>query len=269
MARIRTVKPEFFRDEDLQDLERAHPGKYAMLVFAGLWGHCDKSGNFEWKPRMLKLDILPFLDFEMADTLGILADAGFVVRYSSDGKDYGHVPKFLEHQRISGKEAQEPAKHPRQPKTQPGSVGEAPEKHPGGQEGKGREEERKEDYARSSASSTPQPVHVEPSIPLSPVFIALPVNAGKPFEIREAAIVEWEKLYPAVDVRQQLRTMRGWLDANPKRRKTVAGVKRFVNNWLAKDQNSGGQVARSGPGQRPRFDDGVPTVHVSRVEDIA
>ena len=74
MARIRTVKPDFFRDEDLQDLERANPGKYTMLVFEGLWGHCDKNGNFEWKPRTLKLDILPFLDFDMADTLEVLRD---------------------------------------------------------------------------------------------------------------------------------------------------------------------------------------------------
>lgn len=45
MARIRTIKPEFFRHEGLQDLEQANPGAYAMLVFAALWGHCDKHGR--------------------------------------------------------------------------------------------------------------------------------------------------------------------------------------------------------------------------------
>jgi hypothetical protein len=60
MARIRTVKPDFFRHEALQDLELANPGMYPMMVFQALWGHCDSKGRFEWKPRMLKLDILRF-----------------------------------------------------------------------------------------------------------------------------------------------------------------------------------------------------------------
>ena len=126
------MKPEFFRHELLQDLETQHPGKCPMLVFIGLWGHCDKGGAFEWKPRMLKLDILPFLNFDMRETLEILEQAQMLERYSADGKDYGLIPSFCDHQRIGGKEAQEPLKHPR-------SNGEAPGKHLGLQEGKGRE----------------------------------------------------------------------------------------------------------------------------------
>lgn len=83
-----------------------------MLVFAGLWGHCDKSGRFEWRPRQLKLDILPFLDFDMADTLALLHETGFIYQYHIDGKAYGQIESFEKHQRISGKEAQEPEKHP-------------------------------------------------------------------------------------------------------------------------------------------------------------
>jgi len=107
MARIRTIKPEFFRHEELQDLEIQNPGKYPMLVYPGLWTLCDSNGIFQWKPRQIKLDILPFLNFDMEDTLEILVQAGFVVRYSVDGKDYGIIPTFREHQRLSGKEAGE------------------------------------------------------------------------------------------------------------------------------------------------------------------
>lgn len=143
MARIRTVKPDFFRHELLQDLELTYPGKYPMLVFEGLWGHCDKAGRFEWRPRTLKLDILPFLPFEMAETLDILANAGMVRKYTVDGKEYGEIPSFTEHQRIGGKEAQEPEKHPEPPseaqKKKRRSNGEATGKHLGLQEGKGRE----------------------------------------------------------------------------------------------------------------------------------
>lgn len=146
MARIRSVKPDFFRHETLQDLEIANPGSYPMMVFAGLWGHCDSKGRFEWRPRQLKLDILPFLPFDMAGTLEILERACMVKRYSVDGKEYGEVPTFEKHQRLSGKEATEGEKHP-EPTwevvvKQQGSSGEIPES----QEGKGREEEGKDSF---------------------------------------------------------------------------------------------------------------------------
>lgn len=146
MARIRTIKPEFFRHEKLQDLA-AEYGAEIMLVFAGLWGHCDKAGRFEWRPRMLKLDILPFLDFDMAAALSVLSSEGLVRRYEADGKEYGVIDSFTEHQRIGGKEAQEPPKHPEPPSecedNQQGSNGEATGKQSGLQEGKGREGNRK------------------------------------------------------------------------------------------------------------------------------
>lgn len=147
MPRIRTVKPDFFRHEKLQDLESANYRLRPMLVFAGLWGHCDKAGRFEWRPRQLKLDILPFLNFEMSQSLELLEAHGFIRRYTVDGNEYGCIQSFSDHQRIGGKEAQEPEKYPDPPPgtngealgKQPGSNGEAPET--AGREGKGREKE--------------------------------------------------------------------------------------------------------------------------------
>ena len=112
MPRIRTIKPEFFRDEDLQDIEAQHGGCYPMLVYAGLWGHCDKNGTFPWQPRQLKLDILPFLPFNMEQSLQVLEGAGFVKKWEALGKQWGSIPRFLDHQRISGSEATDPSKFP-------------------------------------------------------------------------------------------------------------------------------------------------------------
>lgn len=146
MARIRTIKPEFFRHEGLQDLEQDNPGSYVMLVFAGLWGHCDKLGRFEWKPRTLKLDILPFLSFDMATTMGLLLGAGFLRKYvAEDGREYGEVNSFEKHQRINGKEAQEDGKFPDPVEYRTGSDCEAPVKQARSQEWKGKEEEREEE----------------------------------------------------------------------------------------------------------------------------
>ena len=150
MARIRTIKPDFFRHELLQDLEISHPGMYPMMVFAALWGHCDSQGVFIFKPRQLKLDILPFLNFEMEKTLQILVDAEPINRYSVDGKEYGKIESFLRHQRLSGKEVTNGEKFPdvdcEATGKQLGSTGEAPGKHsssigeiPESQEGKGME----------------------------------------------------------------------------------------------------------------------------------
>jgi hypothetical protein len=119
VARIRTVKPSFFRHEGLQDLERAHPGAHVMLVFAGLWTVADGAGRFLWRPRQFKLDILPFLDFDMDTTLALLVEGGFIQHYTVDGTPYGAIPTFRDHQRITGKEAQEGSKIP------------APEQHKG------------------------------------------------------------------------------------------------------------------------------------------
>jgi len=161
MARIRTIKPEFFRHEGLQDLAAEH-GAHVMLVFAGLWGHCDRFGRFECKPRHLKLDILPFLDFDMSDTILVLEDAGFIQTYEVGSKRYGFIPSFAEHQRFGGKEASEPAKYPEPPVKSAGSNGEAMGKQspPLEEEGNGiREEEREGNgvEAREQVLASPEP----------------------------------------------------------------------------------------------------------------
>jgi hypothetical protein len=156
MARIRTVKPEFFRHELLQDLEIEHPGQYPMFVFAGLWGHCDSNGVFPWKPKQLKLDILPFLPFDMTNTLEILLKARQILKGVTEEGAFGFVPTFRDHQRITGKEATDGVKYPFI------SEWETLGKHQGNnrdelesQEGKGREEEkeREEEGVRGNGVS--------------------------------------------------------------------------------------------------------------------
>jgi len=105
MPRIRTIKPDFMRHDGLQDLEVEHPGSYVMLTYVGLWMMCDKNGIFQYRPRQLKLDILPFIPFDMQSTLTILEDSGYLKKYTVDGKDFGIIPTFRSHQCITGKMA--------------------------------------------------------------------------------------------------------------------------------------------------------------------
>lgn len=82
------------------------------------------------------------------------------------------------------------------------------------------------------------PTDVCAELPSSPPPAAvLPLVDGSDFPIAQKKVDELSRLYPAVDVDQQLRNMRGWLLANPKNRKTKTGIMRFVNSWLSREQN--------------------------------
>lgn len=74
--------------------------------------------------------------------------------------------------------------------------------------------------------------------PAEPIFIELPLNDGSEQPITEEQVREFSGLYPAVDVKQSLRGMRAWCVSNPAKRKTKRGVMRFVNSWLAKEQDA-------------------------------
>lgn len=106
---------------------------------------------------------------------------------------------------------------------------------------KDKDEDEEEDILEAYASCAAPQGDAAPS----PV-ISLPLNDGTEYPVTQEQCQEWAGLYPAVDVIQQLRNMRGWLIGNPGKRKTQRGVLRFVTNWLAREQDRGG--ARKGGG---------------------
>lgn len=72
--------------------------------------------------------------------------------------------------------------------------------------------------------------------------IYLTLNTGEQFPVYEEDIKAWKENYPAIDIMQELRKMRGWLDSNPKNRKTKSGIKRFINAWLARTQDKAPRI---------------------------
>ena len=98
---------------------------------------------------------------------------------------------------------------------------------------------KEKEKAKEKEKDNIPPSEVCGELPSSPPPAAvLPLVDGTDFEISVEMVAELSGLYPAVDVEQQLRNMRGWLLANPKNRKTKAGIMRFVNSWLSREQNS-------------------------------
>jgi hypothetical protein len=96
MSRIRMVKPAFFKHADLYEAE-VSSGLPLRIAFAGLWTVADKRGVFPWS-RNIKPDVLPYDQCDMLAVLDALAASGFVVRYEVDGKSYGIIPSFTDHQ---------------------------------------------------------------------------------------------------------------------------------------------------------------------------
>lgn len=68
----------------------------------------------------------------------------------------------------------------------------------------------------------------------------IPLNTGEEFDVRTSFVAELERSYPAVDVPLTLREIRAWCVSNPKQCKTATGVRRFLNSWIAREQNKGG-----------------------------
>lgn len=73
-----------------------------------------------------------------------------------------------------------------------------------------------------------------------PPLINLILNDKSEYPIYQEQADQWKELYQSVNILQELKKMKGWLDANPTKRKTKSGILRFINSWLSKEQDKSG-----------------------------
>lgn len=98
MARIRTIKPEFWTDETIVQLPYV-----ARLFFIGLWNFCDDYGFFPDKPEQLRIFVFPCEDDIDASTIiDLLMAADLIERYFDEGTDstYLKIKSFGQHQKV-------------------------------------------------------------------------------------------------------------------------------------------------------------------------
>ena len=98
MARIRTIKPEFFTSEDIVELSA-----FARLLYIALWCEADREGRLAWKPRTFKMRYFPADNINIEELCEEIISRGLVVLYE-DGLAY--IPTFCEHQHINPRESQ-------------------------------------------------------------------------------------------------------------------------------------------------------------------
>ncbi len=97
MARIRSIKPEFWTSAQLLECSTN-----ARLLFIGTWTFADDAGRHPWSAKQVKAEIFPADDFPEKQILGWLTELEnqqLIIRYSSDGKEFFYIAGW-KHQRI-------------------------------------------------------------------------------------------------------------------------------------------------------------------------
>ncbi len=150
MARIRTLKPEFWTSEQVVDCS-----PNARLLFIGLLNFADDRGVLKNSPRTIKASVFPADDGILSDSVrllvGELVKNGLLGVFDHEGVEFLHVLKFSKHQRVD----KPTYKYPTPPKSPAGykewssnGIGlngdlfderSTPEGNGTGREGKGRE----------------------------------------------------------------------------------------------------------------------------------
>lgn len=100
MARIRTIKPDFFTSEDIVSIS-----PLARLLYIATWLEADREGRFVWRPKTLKLRYLPGDQCDIDSLATELINAGLVVPYVVNGQTFAEIPTFAKHQVINNRES--------------------------------------------------------------------------------------------------------------------------------------------------------------------
>ncbi|MGY4533621.1 hypothetical protein ACVW0Y_002753 [Pseudomonas sp. TE3786] len=99
MPRSRNIKPAFFKNEKLADLDA-----FDRLLFVGLWCLADREGRLENRPKRIKIELFPCDGYDVESGIVALEQAGFIERYGVGSCAVIHVVNFSKHQRPHGTE---------------------------------------------------------------------------------------------------------------------------------------------------------------------
>lgn len=211
-------------------------GWFDEVLFYRLIVNCDDYGRFDGRPAIIKNRLFPLKENLTAKTVARaiekLASAGLVTLYVFEGKPYLYLPTWNHHQSVRAKFSKYPAPEDgcERMKSSASNCNQMNANVP----------VFECDIRESIFENRESNVGAEPEPASAPPVAELPLNDGSLFPVYAPDASKWSTLYPAVNVLQELRKMTGWLDANPKRRKTKAGIRSFITGWLAREQDRGG-----------------------------
>ena len=229
----RILKESICRSEEIDSLSW-----FEEVLFYRLIVICDDFGRYDGRAKIIKGSCFPLKDVTEKDidkALDKLSAVGLVRVYKAQGRPYLQLVTWAEHQRIRNQKS----------------------KYPGytcdcelllSNDSKGQQKEASDNKCvrnpiqseSKSESKSNADICSEQKAAAEPPVIALPLNTGEEYSVTQEEVAGWMELYPAVDVMQCLRNMKGWLMSNPAKRKTARGITRFITTWLQKEQDRGG-----------------------------
>jgi hypothetical protein len=96
MARIRTIKPEFWTDAALMECSVS-----TRLLFIGTWNFADDNGNLDRSAKQIKARVFPADAIDCEPLIQQLMTHGLLIEYAVNGKKYLHIQNFTKHQVIN------------------------------------------------------------------------------------------------------------------------------------------------------------------------
>lgn len=256
------ISPEIWENDDLSEMPIL-----ARLLFIGMISNADDFGKGKANPKLLKSKIFPYDEGITTDDINDcfmdIAMHTSTAFYQNEGTLYYQLTTWQNWQTVN---RPSPSKIPDHDaaesvkceiyhshscatsliedslKTQ-ASVTDQVKKKEKRKESEGEVNNNCPEQSTGQQELTSHDGAPEPCSMAKPIAVfSLPLAGGEDHEITKADIDLWAELYPAVDIMQDLRAMKGWLLSNPKKKKTKGGIKRFITNWLSKTQNSGGNL---------------------------
>lgn len=97
MARIRTIKPEFWTSAQIIECS-----PNARLLFIGMWNFADDAGRMAYSPKTLKAQIYPsdsLSSDEIVRMIDELSSNGLIIKYTIDDKQFISITGW-HHQKI-------------------------------------------------------------------------------------------------------------------------------------------------------------------------
>ncbi|HCB0756303.1 TPA: hypothetical protein MYM49_005422, partial [Klebsiella pneumoniae] len=101
MARIRTIKPTFWTDEDMAEISES-----ACLLAIGLLNYADDEGYFNANPKLIKAAVFPIRETSRSIPVLLqeLSNCGYISLFSAqNGKHFGLINNFTKHQVVNKK----------------------------------------------------------------------------------------------------------------------------------------------------------------------
>lgn len=210
----RILKESICRSEEIDSLSW-----FEEVLFYRLIVTCDDYGRYDGRAKVIKGTCFPLKDITEKDidkALSKLSAVGLVKIYEIQEKLYLQLITWGEHQRIRNQKSKYPEYDPKCDILL--TI----------------DSKRQQEQANDSNCEQNQSEQVEPPV------ITLLLNTGEEYGISQSNVYEWSELYPAVDIMQCLRNMKGWLLANKSKRKTIRGINKFIIKWLQNEQDKGG-----------------------------